>query len=837
MKMLRQKLPSSFISIGFVIALSQGVASLFAGDQTDRDRLFPKDLPSLKWIEFRADGFKRPVSGVIYHPDKPPCCGVPLGGVATGCIDVDARGAFGFNALFNIFYQEKAFTGAKGHIFLTQLTRKLPDYPPFLGLSIGKDTWVLADQSILTGGKMETCTDPVFIKRQEYVNLSPIEGIRSAKHIDYWGHYPVVDLEYELEPISSAWGNEKPAPVSVGLRAWSPFIPGDLSASGTPCAFFEVHLRNRTGHSQTGTLAFSFPGPTPGVTNSQPHLPAIEPVQTPDFARRAPVISGLQSVEVTDGKHSFLLGVAEQEIAHFGSSLGRNGSAWAKIASGLPAFEKKDPGASVSVDFSLKPNADQTIVFVLSWYAPNWQGDADKHYTAMYGSRFASAAEVAERMLPKRKELLRRVLAWQQEIYSEKKLPSWLRDTLVNNLCLIPETSYWAMGNPPLGDWCYQGGFYGMLESPRGCPQIECNPCTWYGNLPIVYFFPELARSTLTAYRHYMRDDGAVPFVIGAWGRPDMASVSHDWQISLNGPAYIMMVDRLWQRTGEKQVLQDFYPSVKKNLAMTMNLRPTPDGVISMPSDNRGMEWFEWGEWAGMCAHIGGLRLATVRIAERMAKAMGDEAFARQCREWFANGSSAMENKMWTGSYYLNFFEEESGKKSAAVMANQLDGEWAARLHGFSGVHQPDRVATVLNTIKRCNVPKAGSGAINFASRDGQPLSADDKVAEYGSYSMFLPEVMILGMTYIYAGQREFGNDLLRNTMEQMVLVHRHPWDLPNAMFGDTGERQFGTDYYQNLMLWAAPAAYEGTDIAGLSKPGGLVDRIMKAGKPDQNTK
>jgi hypothetical protein len=64
-----------------------------------------------------------------------------------------------------------------------------------------------------------------------------------------------------------------------------------------------------------------------------------------------------------------------------------------------------------------------------------------------------------------------------------------------------------------------------------------------------------------------------------------------------------------------------------------------------------------------------------------------------------------------------------------------------------------------------------------------------------------------------------------------MVLVHRHPWDLPNAMYGDTGERQFGTDYYQNMMLWAAPAAYEGTNIIGLAEHGGLVDRIMKAGR------
>ncbi len=804
------------------VLLGQGPTT--ASTHKETNRLFPENLPSLKWIEFKAHGFNRPVSGVIFHSTEPPCCGVPLGGVATGSLDVDVRGAFGFNNLFNLIYQEKAFSGKKGNVFLAPLTRKLPDYPPFLGVAIAKDTWVLADRSILSGGKMETCVDPVFIARKDYVTLPPVDGVHAAKQIDYWGHYPVVDMEYDLDPTSSAGSSQGAAPVAVALRAWSPFIPGDLKSSSSPCAFFEVRLRNLTKRTQAGTLAFSFPGATPP-----------DAAQAFPSARRSPSIAGLQAVEVMTGERSFLLGVAQQKVARFGGTLGRNGNAWANIASRLPDVDTKDTGGSAAVDFSIEPGANQTTIFVLAWYAPHWHGDGDKQYTTMYSTRFTGSADVAEKTLPWRQELLRRVLAWQQEIYLEKQLPLWLRDTLVNNLCLIPETSYWAAAKPPLGDWCHQGGFYGMLESPRGCPQIECNPCTWYGNLPVVYFFPDLAHSTLAAHRHYMREDGAVPFVIGKWGRPDMDSVSYDWQISLNGPAYIMLVDRLWQATRNKEILDEFYPSIKKNLTMTMNLRPTPDGVISMPSDNRGMEWFEWGEWRGMCAHIGGLRLATAKIVERMAQAMGDREFAQQCRDWLRNGSSAMENKMWTGTYYLNFYEEESGKKSAAVMANQLDGEWAAHFHGFHGAFKPGRVPITLATIKRCNVPEAGCGAINFASCEGKPLAADDKVAEYGSYSMFLPEVMILGMTYIYAGDRDFGNSLLQKTMEQMVLVHRHPWDLPNAMFGDTGERQFGTDYYQNMMLWAAPAAYEGTDIAGLCRPGGLVNRIIKAGfaKPD----
>src|SRR5205823_11434519 len=74
----------------------------------------------------------------------------------------------------------------------------------------------------------------------------------TPSEIHYWGHFPVADLEYETPG----------SPVSVALRAWSPFILGDSKTSNTPGAAFEVHLRNSTTSAQEGRFVFSFPGPT-----------------------------------------------------------------------------------------------------------------------------------------------------------------------------------------------------------------------------------------------------------------------------------------------------------------------------------------------------------------------------------------------------------------------------------------------------------------------------------------------------------------------------------------------------------------------------------------------
>ena len=45
----------------------------------------------------------------------------------------------------------------------------------------------------------------------------------------------------------------------------------------------------------------------------------------------------------------------------------------------------------------------------------------------------------------------------------------------------------------------------------------------------------------------------------------------------------------------------------------------------------------------------------------------------------------------------------------------------------------------------------------------------------------------------------------------------------------DTGEREFGSDYYQDMILWSLPAAIEQQDVSAPCKPGGLVDRMLRA--------
>ena len=476
----------------------------------------------------------------------------------------------------------------------------------------------------------------------------------------------------------------------------------------------------------------------------------------------------------------------------------------------------------------------------------------------MYANRFADAAEVAVALAQNHESLLRRTLAWQQAIYSETALPVWMRESLVNILHLITKTGYWAQAGPPIGDWCHEeDGLFGMNECPRECPQIECIPCSFYGNIPVVYFFPELALSTLRGYKGYQYPNGAAPWIFGGstggaaegyheTDGTEMATPSPGYQTTLNGACYADMLDRYIERTGKVEVLKEFYPSVKKNLIYTINLRSGPDAVASVPDGDRDpnrphsepgtmLEWFEGNNWFGMTPHVAGIHMAQIRIVRRMAETMGDREFVEQCDRWLEAGSESIENKLWAGEYYLSYWEPETGKKSDLVFGFQLDGDWMCFYHGLPPVFREHRAKAALATIQHTCMAIAPHGAANFANPNG--TVADKKKfmtrgwgVDYGPTGYFLPEVMMLAATYMYHGKSAVGMELAKNSLAGITKFGT-TWTQPNLVNGANGQRIYGSDYYQNLVLWALPAAVEKTNLTHIAEPSGLVSRVIEAGK------
>jgi len=939
------------------------------------ESLFPLNTPGGEWREFRAAGFDAPVWGVVYWSGDRVTNGMPVGGVDTGCLDLETTGLLGYCTLFN-----------------SHVPRRGPIGLPYLGLSVGGKTWVLchpagaADTDLvsltswslepamgpeqrvwapgpdklpawfrsvatlpydipngrvachspavlrwtspvdgelriagglwlardldrpqtwelrhngatLTSGRLEwgpTSEAPMSLAAGsggqaaltlsaqvgdtvelvftpagtfgDYIGIdmamevagqtwnpardwsdeenpngawtydsvtrpsspAPLfvgEGaLGRADDIRYWGHYPIADMEFETA-----------APVQVGLRAWSPLLPGDVVTSMIPGAVFEVRLRNAGREARTGTVVMTFPGPTSAEAGAAAY-------------ERRDVHGPVRGVEVGAPLASYALGVGGGVRARVGGGLGVRRSAWAAIDASLPEPTASDAGASVAVDFYLAPGESLVVPFVLAWHAPTWRGGGTnaatdtRTFTHMYARHYPDAASTLSLLAGRREELLSRVTAWQGAIYGDSSLPGWLRDSLVNVLYMIAEDGLWAQKAPPLPDWVRaEDGLFGLNECPRGCPQIECIPCSFYGSLPLAYFFPELQLSTIRGYQGYQLPDGAPPWIFGGCtgGTPpiDFASPTRGYQFASNGISLAAIVDRflMCRDTPDHAYLRELYPMVKRSVAHTVSLRTTPsytigEKIIAMPDENVGTEWFEAPEpgWAGMTAHIGGLHLAELRIAERMARQVGDAEFEARCGEWIAAAQEAMETRLWDDrGYYLNYLEPENGKRSDLVFGYQLDGEWVLGHHGLRNALPEGRIRTALETVKRCNVAVTKYGAVNYANADGSVANPGG----YGAYSYFPPELLMLAMTYMYNGERDFGLELARKSWHNLICVQGYTWDMPNIMRGDvdTGERTFGNDYYQDMMLWSLPAALSGKDVSAPCKPGGLVDRVLRA--------
>ena len=100
---------------------------------------------------------------------------------------------------------------------------------------------------------------------------------------------------------------------------------------------------------------------------------------------------------------------------------------------------------------------------MVAWCAPTWNGvgynwatqvpkgytGSPRTFTHMYAKHYPSPAETAQLVARDHASLLRRILAWQQVVYTDASLPVWLRESLVNILHLITEDGLWAQAKPP----------------------------------------------------------------------------------------------------------------------------------------------------------------------------------------------------------------------------------------------------------------------------------------------------------------------------------------------------------------------------------------------------
>ena len=584
----------------------------------------------------------------------------------------------------------------------------------------------------------------------------------------------------ESLPLSNAdiayWGHHPvadmvcrfaPQRLELGIRAFAPLILGDSADSNIPAALFEIEVRNKRAEAVDLELSIEMPG-SAGATD--------------DVALAGEAVA----------------------VAEAGGKLK------GRIARTVPAA-----GAS-------------RARFVFAWHAPHWRDSGRETHVNQYGMRYENAAAVAADALGRFDALLGRVLAWQSAIYSSD-LPAWLRDALVQGLYSLSKNTVW-IAKTRKDEWWDDIGWFTHNESHTGCPITETMVCRMHGHMPALFFYPDLERTTLEAFRHFQISDGEIPFSYGM--DSSMRDPRYHCQHPLNSGQYAQMIYRLFLRSGDRELLAHFYDSAKRAIRYQFSLDDDDDGLINDQAHvSPGELWpanqfYDIWPWWGTSAYVAGTWLATLACGQAMATAMNDAEFAAECAGWLERGKAAYQDKLWNGEYYRLWQDPANtsgeGPDCDVSLGNQLMAQWCAKITGLDDILPADQVQSALGAVKRLNMGATKHGLVNGVNPDGARYVSKPDPERFPdilpnndhSTQVFVGENLCGAMNFIYHGQTETGLEIARRIYEAVALTSRTPWKQHCLIDADSGLPVWGEDYYSNMVIWALPMACANQNIA-----------------------
>ncbi|OHB83055.1 MAG: hypothetical protein A2V98_24345 [Planctomycetes bacterium RBG_16_64_12] len=710
---------------------------------SDAGPLFDASADPQRLQEFRVEGLTNPVCGTVYPAGALPQGGMPLGGLGTGYLCLDPDGRLGKCSIFNRL---------PAPIVLNQ---------PCLFLTLGQRRLVLATAK---------------------------DGVGDVKAVDYFGHFPVADVRFEID-----------GPVQVSLRAYSPFLPGDPAECNTPAAVFEVRLTNVSDQPQHAALDFS-----PGGFPTGP----AEPFGADEWS----------GVQVTHRPIERMPDWVEHTYA---------------LAVEKGAAEPDEQGVRASAQRELKPGERVAVRFLLAWHQPylrEGSGRVEKH---KYSERFADAKAVAAHAGRNCGDWLRRVLAWQDVLYGSG-LPDWLQEELVNVPYTLTKNSTWLARTRP-DDWWDEQGLFLVNESFSTCSVSETMPCRFFGHWVSLFFFPELERTALEAIRHFQLRGGEPPFCLGLGF--SIRDPRYHCQHTCGAGEYPQLIYRYYLRTGDEPFLKDFWPSARDSLNFMLRLDTDGDGLVEDHPHTIEGEFFPGNNpldcwpWHGASSYTAGKGLAALVCGIQMAERVGDDEQARLWRLALEKGRKTYDEKLWTGDYYRTYHDTATGRRNDACFSAQLSSVWCTRVLGLEDPLPKDRIAKALQSIARLNLPASPYGMVDAVFADGRLCveggPGGDRI---WSRDIFIQCNATAAMVFLYFGRQDEGRQAAGTMLNTIFRgPYPMPWSQPCGLSSVTGGTCHGHDYYDHMVVWSYPLALAGQDVRAACAEGGLISRILEA--------
>ena len=433
------------------------------------------------------------------------------------------------------------------------------------------------------------------------------------------------------------------------------------------------------------------------------------------------------------------------------------------LADTTPAAEGEQIGAAIAVRITLAPGETRQIPFVLTWDFPVTEFAEGvisyRRYTDFFGRSGQNAWVIGQVALRHYLIWQQQIQQWQQPIFDRADLPDWFKMALFNELYdLTSGGTLWsaASDRDPIGQFAV----------------LECLDYRWYesldvrlyGSFALLMLFPDLDKAILRAfaraiptedsrtrtigYYFVMGSDSpealrkakdATPHDLGApneqvWEQTNYTSYQDCNLWKDLGSDFVLQVYRDFLLTGGTDIafLAECWTAVTAALAYLKAFDFDNDGI----PENSGAPDQTFDDWRlqGISAYCGGLWIAAleaaIAIGEVLKGANPENAaayspFMEQYRSWLTQARSVYHTTLWNGQYY----QLDSGSGSEVVMADQLCGQFYARLLGLPDVVPIDCARLALQTVYESCFLKFQDGKLGAANGvlpDGSPSNPKD---------------------------------------------------------------------------------------------------------------
>jgi non-lysosomal glucosylceramidase len=442
--------------------------------------------------------------------------------------------------------------------------------------------------------------------------------------------------------------------------------------------------------------------------------------------------------------------------AELWNSFGRDGSI-PESDNDRRSVDNDPASGALAVRFRLEPGQRLELPVVISWDLPVTSfatgTRALRRYTDIFGSSGNNAAAIAAEALADWRGWREAIDSWQKPVVERADLPDALRMALLNELYdLASGGSLWTAATPqdPVGR-------FGVLEC-LDYAWYESLDVRLYGSFALLQLWPELDKAVLRDFARAIPAADPTPRPIGWYftqgrGRVEAArkvagATPHDLGAPNERPFdatnYTAYQDcNLWKDLASDFVLQvwrtfrlapsgedlrflaDCWPAAVTALRYLKQFDANNDGL----PDNGGAPDQTFDDWPlqGVSAYCGALWIAALEAAlamgQRLQLELGLDTSAEQ-REfggWLEQSRANFDALLWNGEYYK--IDAESG--TPVVMADQLCGDFYARLLGLPPVVADDRARSSLQAVKEACFEGFQGGRLGVANglrRDGTPL-------------------------------------------------------------------------------------------------------------------